>query len=76
MKLVGCDTIGLEIFYFPEGGPKVHIKILEAKICIVEELSFEEIAAYGDKRWLFCWLPMLSKGAGGSFVRAVAIDLE
>ena len=74
VKVVGCDSIGIESFYFPEGG-NVHCTLLGAKVCIVEELNFEEIAEYGEKRWLFCWLPMLLKGAGGAFVRAVAIDI-
>ena len=76
VKLVGCDTLGIESFYFPEGGPLVHKELLGAKICIVEELNLEEIAPFGDKRWLFCWLPILLKGAGGSFTRAVAMDVE
>jgi kynurenine formamidase len=77
VKVYGCDTLGIESFYFPEGGPKAHKKILGAKICIVEELFLEEIGEFGeDKRWFFCWLPTLLKGAGGSFVRAVAMDVE
>lgn len=76
VKLVGCDTIGIESYYFPEGAGKAHRTLLGAKICIVEGLNLEEIAKQGDRRWMFCWLPVLIKGAGGSFVRAVAMDVE
>ncbi|MGI5850196.1 MAG: cyclase family protein [Christensenellales bacterium] len=77
VKVVGVDSFGIETFHLPEGMPaKTHLTILGAKICIVEELNLEEIAQYGEKRWLFCWLPILIKGAGGSFVRAIAMDIE
>ena len=76
VKVVGCDTLGIESFYMPEGGPKTHLTILGAGICIVEELNLEEIVQYGEKRWLFCWLPVLLKGAGGSFTRAIAMDVD
>jgi len=75
VKVVGCDTIGIESFRFPNG-PVVHHTLLGADILIVEELNLEEIVKFGTKRWLFCWMPVLLKGAGGCFARAVAIDCE
>lgn len=76
VKVVGCDTLGVESFGFPAGGPVVHQTLLGSKILIVEELNLEEIVQFGSKRWLFCWLPLLLKGSGGCFTRAVAIDIE
>jgi len=75
VKVLGCNSIGIESFYSADVG-NVHHSILGTGICIVEELNLEDIADYGEKRWFFCWLPVLIKGAGGSFVRAVAKDFE
>lgn len=76
VKVVGVDTLGIESYGFPKGGPVVHETILGAGIMIVEELNLEEIAPLGNKRWFFCWLPILLRDSGGCFVRAIAIDLE
>jgi len=76
VKCAGCDTLGIERFGFPEGSALVHYKLLGEGVCILEELNLEEIGPMGDKRWLFCWQPVLLKGAGGSFARAVAMDVE
>ncbi|NLS45425.1 MAG: cyclase family protein [Firmicutes bacterium] len=76
VKVIGCDTIGIESYGFPAGGPVVHQTLLRANIMIVEELNLEEIVKFGTKRWLFCWLPILLQNAGGCFTRAVAIDVE
>ena len=75
VKVVGCDTYGIENFGLPDSGARVHQTLLGAGVCIVEQINLEEIAPFGEKRWMFCWLPMLIKGAGGSLVRAVAMDV-
>lgn len=74
VKFVGVDTLGIERYGFPEGGPVVHKAILGVDIPIVEELKLDEIAQKGDKRWLFVCLPILLKGAGGCAARMIAID--
>lgn len=74
VKVVGCDTIGIEEYGFKDG--IVHKTLLGAETMIVEELNLEEIAKFGSKRWKSIWLPILLKGGAGCFTRAIAIDDE
>lgn len=76
-KLIGTDALSIDLYGLPQDiGPIAHYIILGAGVPIIEELNLEQIARMGNKRWMFFCLPILLKGAGGSFARVIAIDEE
>lgn len=73
---VGADNSALEVLpSILDGSPQpVHVHLMvERGIYIIEWVFLEELAAAGEREFLFVCLPLRIAGATGSMVRPVAV---
>lgn len=74
VKGVGVDTLSIGGIGEPERSRAPHVPLLGAQRFIVEDMRIPDELLDGKKRQ-FCAFPVLIKGAGAAWVRAVAWDI-
>lgn len=75
VKGVGTDGLSIGGWGDPAKGRPAHAALLGAEKLVIEDMYLPE-ALLDGKRRNFCAFPILLRGCGGAWVRAVAWDLD
>ena len=75
IKGVGTDAVSAGIAGDPNATRATHLALLSEGRFIVEDLCIPDELMDGKKRW-FCAFPILLRGCGAGWARAVAMDFE